>query len=73
MSTYEIIKNMPMPRKHERYNFSAMEVGDGFVLASSDAARVRCAASAYTKRDNPDWEFSVRRIDDTTHGCWRVK
>ncbi len=75
--TFEVDTNIPIPEKRlgrqRVYPFGDMEVGHSFAVRGDDpviANRVAAAASYYGKRKGK--KFSVLKISDTHHRCWRV-
>jgi len=53
------------------YPFEKMETGDSFRFVSDIVKKVAPAASSYGKRHN--MKFSIRKTDDNSYRCWRIK
>lgn len=52
-----------------RYAFAEMAVGDNIFLADYRKAQsARVSAIQYSKRHQPEWRFSIRKMD----GGWRL-
>lgn len=69
MNKLLIEKGVPIPR---RFPFEEMEVGDSFAVPkeiSKDA--IYGSANYYGNKYNK--KFTVRRMDDGTYRCWRIK
>ena len=77
---YEIEKNVQIPVKHTKggrkpkYPFGEMEVGDSFIVEGrcwSETSSFRTAAFYFGTRHNI--KFSVRKINENSVRCWRIK
>lgn len=82
----QIRKGVPMPGRREQaparanvgtgalttYPWADLEVGDSFIARPiHHPAALRTAA--YTAGCRMDRDFSVRELEDGTHGVWRAK
>ena len=65
----KIDKDFPLPTK---YPFEQMEVGDSFALPPS-ASRENVAAATSRYGKNHKKIFTVRKSNDGTFRCWRLK
>ena len=67
-------RGIPMATKvgdaTRKYPFNTMEVGDSFALGNLSRDTVSNAAYAYGKINSN--KFSVRKLPDGTHRCWRL-
>jgi hypothetical protein len=67
---YELLHDEPMPEKERKYvyPFSKMQVGDSFIIAASQMARIKSAADRYRQRFAP-WCYGIGK---DTQGNWRL-
>jgi hypothetical protein len=66
---FEIEHDIDVPASRTRYPFSDMLPGDSIFFASSQkAVSARVAAVRYAQKHNPDWVFTLRKIN----GGWRL-
>jgi len=70
---YIIRKNIPLPpESRSRYPFAPMVKGDCFDAPASERAAVTAAMRRFMA-EYPTHKFVVRKLDNTTIGCWRVE
>jgi len=73
--TYEIKSDVPMPRSRgggrSIYPFGEMNIGQHFEAKIQERDRISAACNWYGKHHS-GLKFSIRKIDDSTIGCWRV-
>lgn len=67
---YEIKKNVPYI-KGAKYPFADMMVGDMFEIEREKMSTIRSYATNFWRKYS--MVFSIRKIDDNTFGCWRVR
>ncbi|PSH64685.1 hypothetical protein [Phyllobacterium sophorae] len=74
---YEVINDLPIPERirgsrETKYPFATMNVNAGFKFSADELKRVNAAVNSY-KRNHEGQNFTVRRIDENTYGCWRIE
>lgn len=76
MSTtkYILVEGIPCPppkRPITLFPFSVMKVGHSFTASTMEYEKLYAAAKRYNLA-NPGVKLAVRKIDNTTCGCWRT-
>ena len=78
----KIEKDIPIPEspgrrggKAEilRKTLLAMKIGDSFICANEDYHSLRAATTSFNNDHNEENYYSVRKIDNKTRRCWRIK
>jgi len=77
--SYKIEKNLQLPTKrHNKFPFDKMEIGDSFLVPKSEITalenmrqNIYNAAAAYRTKQ-PDFKCSVKAVEDGIR-VWRVK
>jgi len=67
--TIKIEKNVPVPSYAGKYPLSQMEIGDSFVVNSSEAKCLRSTVAQYSKKESK--KFLTKTIDGNVR-AWRV-
>lgn len=68
----KIDRDVQIPETRCQYPFGDMGQGDSILFREQrQAASARVAAIRYAKRHNPEWAFTLRRVDDGWR-LWRV-
>jgi hypothetical protein len=65
---------IPKPRSQERkYPWHTMNVGDSFAFPADIGETSARTSVSHANRRYGKKRFSIRRLDDNTLRCWRVK
>jgi hypothetical protein len=72
MKTFTVEHNVEMPdRKRSLYPFKVMNIGDSFAVTKAGRPALSAAATKY-KKDNPEFNFTIRKCDEYLYRIWRI-
>lgn len=69
---YKIRSDISIPNCKSKYPFKDMEVGQSFLCPMKDQKKIATAASKFSKA-HPEYTFTIRKLNDETFACWRIK
>ena len=69
---YKIDKNIPLPKRAEKYPFGSMGVGHSFYAKDKSRGTLYAAAIKFRRENYVDWKFTVKP-EGTGARIWRVK
>lgn len=78
MSKIKIEKNIPIDysfvyTKNIKYPYKDMEVGDSFVVKRIHVASALSGCKQWGERQDENWKFISRKIDNENSRIWRVE